>query len=95
MYYSCFPFLFYLADYHEKLLNDTGILPALLLPLMVPQQYEEGGEMGSLPSELQQQCLTEVKERDESISVRRVLVEALTIVSIGLVSFNFFFFYYV
>lgn len=54
---------------------------------MVPQQYEEGGEMGSLPSDLQQQCLDDLKERDESVSVRRVLVEALTIVSTFLIFF--------
>lgn len=48
---------------------------------MVPQKYEEGGEMGQLPPELQQQCLDEVQERDKSLSVRKVLVEALTIVS--------------
>lgn len=49
---------------------------------MVPQQYEEGGEMGELPADLQQRCLQECKKRDESKSVRRVLVEALIIVSI-------------
>lgn len=67
------------TDSHEKLLNDIDVLPTLLLPLMIPQQYEEGGEMGALPIELQKRCLEEVKGRDESISVRRVLVEALTV----------------
>ena len=55
------------------------ILPYLLLPLAGPEEFSES-EMDGLPLELQ--YLEETKEREGDIEIRKMLVEALTLVGI-------------
>lgn len=61
---------------HQWLLGDeVELLPALLLPLAGPEQFEEE-VMEKLPLDLQ--YLSEEKERESDPDVRKMLLEALT-----------------
>lgn len=63
-------------DSHQWLLGDeVDLLPALLLPLAGPEQFEEE-VMEKLPLDLQ--YLPEEKERESDPGVRKMLLEALT-----------------
>lgn len=66
---------FILLDAHQWLLSeDVDLLPALLLPLAGPEQFDED-DMQKLPEDLQ--YLPDDKKREEDPDIRRILLEAL------------------
>ncbi|XP_031465326.1 protein HGH1 homolog [Phasianus colchicus] len=66
-------------EHHEWLLSDeVDLLPSLLLPLAGPEEFPED-EMERLPVELQ--YLPEDKEREPEPDIRRMLLEALLLLT--------------
>ena len=69
------PFQFDRAASHEWLLGEeVDLLPALLLPLAGPEQFDDDEEE-KLPMELQ--FLPDDKQREEDPVIRKMLIEAL------------------
>ena len=66
---------FNLSDAHQWLLSeDVDLLPALLLPLAGPEQFDEE-DVQKLPEDLQ--YLPDNKKREEDPDIRKILLEAL------------------
>ena len=73
------PSRFHRAGSHEWLLGEeVDLLPALLLPLAGPEQFDDEEEE-KLPVELQ--FLPDDKQREEDPVIRKMLIEALIKVS--------------
>jgi len=66
----------FVADYHPWLFSpEVDIMPALLLPLAGPEEFDED-DMERLPTELQ--YLEPSKTREPDPLIRKNLIEALT-----------------
>lgn len=68
------------TEHHDWLLSESvDLLPKLLLPLAGPEEFDDE-EMDKLPIELQ--YLGEEKTREQDADIRKMLVEALTQVTL-------------
>lgn len=63
------------TDHHMWLLEEADILPALLLPLAGPEEFDDE-ENDKLPLDLQ--YLGEDKQREPNPTIRKLLIESIT-----------------